>query len=140
MSNEWFECRISYDKTMENGVLKKVTEAYLVEAMNFTEAEKRITEEMQPFISGEFTVSVCNRRKYEEVITGEYEFYYRVKLIVTTIDEKTAAEKHSNMFMLVNANDLIDAVTYARDWLRGTMLDYKFHTVSETAILDVFKR
>ena len=39
---EWFECKIKYEKTLESGLLKKVTEPYLVDAINFTEAEKRI--------------------------------------------------------------------------------------------------
>ena len=53
----WFECKIRYEKTMENGMQKKVTEPYLVDALSFTEAEARIIEEMTPFITGEFTVS-----------------------------------------------------------------------------------
>ena len=53
----WFECKIRYEKTMENGMNKKVTEPYLVDALSFTEAEARIIEEITPFISGEFTVS-----------------------------------------------------------------------------------
>ena len=56
----WFECKIRYEKTMENGMNKKVTEPYLVDALSFTEAEARIIEEMTPFISGEFTVSDIN--------------------------------------------------------------------------------
>ena len=52
----WFECKIRYEKVMENGMQKKVTEPYLVDALSFTEAEARIIEEMTPFISGEFNV------------------------------------------------------------------------------------
>jgi len=50
----WFECKVRYDKMMENGTVKKVNEPYLVDALSFTEAEARIIEEMTPFISGEF--------------------------------------------------------------------------------------
>ena len=50
----WFECRVKYDKMLENGMQKKVTEPYLVDALSFTEAEARIIEEVSPFISGEF--------------------------------------------------------------------------------------
>lgn len=38
----WFECKIRYEKVMENGMQKKVTESYLVDALSFTEAEARI--------------------------------------------------------------------------------------------------
>ena len=63
----WFECKIRYEKTMENGMNKKVTEPYLVDALSFTEAEARIIEEMTPFISGEFTVSDIKRANYSEL-------------------------------------------------------------------------
>ena len=61
--HNWFECKVSYDKTMENGTLKKVTEPYLVDALSFTEAEARIIEELKPFISGDFTIADIKRAK-----------------------------------------------------------------------------
>lgn len=63
----WFECKIRYEKVVENGMQKKVTEPYLVDALSFTEAEARIIEEMTPFISGEFTVSDIKRANYSEI-------------------------------------------------------------------------
>ena len=42
-----------YEKTMEDGTIKKVTEVYVVDALSFSEAEKRITEEMSSYVSGE---------------------------------------------------------------------------------------
>ena len=46
--NEWFECKVRYEKTLENGQVKKVTEPYLVDALSFTEAEHRFIEETEP--------------------------------------------------------------------------------------------
>ena len=57
MMNEWFECKVRYEKTLENGLVKKVTEPYLVDALSFTEAERRFIEEIEPFMSGEFQVT-----------------------------------------------------------------------------------
>ena len=51
----WFECKVKFDKMMDDGIQKTVTEAYLVDALSFTEAEARITEEMEPYISGDET-------------------------------------------------------------------------------------
>lgn len=34
----WIETKVRFDKTMENGTVKKVTEPYLVDALSFTEA------------------------------------------------------------------------------------------------------
>lgn len=140
MEKNWFECRVSYDKTQENGVIKRITEAYLVDAVNFTEAEKRITEAMQPYISGDFTVSAVRRRNYESVLVGtEGDYYYRVKLVIITIDEKTAAEKKSNLFLLVQADSLEKAVGITQNAMRNSMADWQFHTITETQIVDVFK-
>ena len=53
---KYFEAGVRYDKTLENGVIKPVTELYIVGAVSFTECEKIITEAMQPYISGDFEV------------------------------------------------------------------------------------
>ena len=31
----WFECKVRYEKVAENGMNKKVTEPYVVDAMSF---------------------------------------------------------------------------------------------------------
>ncbi|MGL5772544.1 MAG: DUF4494 domain-containing protein, partial [Bacteroidales bacterium] len=69
--NNWFECKVRYEKTIENGMLKKVTEPYLVDALSFTEAEARIIKEVTPFITGEFTVSDIKRAKISEIFEDE---------------------------------------------------------------------
>lgn len=141
MEKNWFECRVSYDKVQENGTIKRITEAYLVEADNFTEAEDSITKAMQPYISGDFTVSAVRRRNYDNVIeSGEGDYFYRVKLIIITIDEKTAAEKKNNLFLLVQADDLETALADVKDYMRGSVEDWNLHTITETSILDVYRR
>lgn len=140
MEKNWFECRVSYDKVQENGTIKRITEAYLVEADNFTEAEERITSNMQPFISGDFTVSAVRRRNYDSVLEGNGDMYYRVKIVCITIDEKTAAEKKNNLFLLVQAEGFGAAMGDARDFMKGSVEDWSFHTITETSILDVYRR
>lgn len=54
--NTYFEVGIRYDKTMENGAIKKVTENYLLEAVSFTEAESRAIEKLKAYTSGELSV------------------------------------------------------------------------------------
>ena len=62
----WFETKVRYDKTMENGSVKKVTEAYMVDALSFTEAEARISEEIAHFTS-DYTVSAVKISKISEI-------------------------------------------------------------------------
>ena len=96
MKNIWFECSIRYEKTMESGMNKIVTEKYLIDALSFTEAEARIIEEITPFISGEFTVVDIKRANYSELFPCDEEAadrWFKCKLIFITLDEKSGAEK-----------------------------------------------
>ena len=109
----WFECKIRYEKTMENGMIQKVTESYLVDALSFTEAEARIIEEVTPFITGEFTVSDIKRANYSELFVSDEEAadrWFKCRLFFITLDEKSGAEKKTASFVLVQAADLRDAV------------------------------
>ena len=141
MLHTWFECKIRYEKTMENGMNKKVTEPYLVDALSFTEAEARIIEEMTPFISGEFTVSDIKRANYSELFPSEEEAadrWFKCKLVFNTLDEKSGAEKKTSTQVLVQAADLRDAVKKLDEGMKGTMADYQIASVAETAIMDVY--
>ena len=137
----WFECKIRYEKVMENGMQKKVTEPYLVDALSFTEAEARIIEEMTPFISGEFTVSDIKRANYSELFPSDDESadrWFKCKLIFITLDEKSGAEKKTSTQILVQAADLRDAVKKLDEGMKGTMADYQIASIAETAIVDVY--
>lgn len=137
----WFECKIRYEKTMENGMAQKVTEPYLVDALSFTEAEARIIEEITPFITGEFTVSDIKRANYGELFFSDEEAadrWFKCRLFFITLDEKSGAEKKTTSFVLVQAADLRDAVKKLDEGMKGTMADYQIGAVTETAIMDVY--
>ena len=100
----WFECKVRYDKTQETGVVKTVTEPYLIDALSFTEAEERIVKEMEPFIGGVFSVSDIRRKKFAETILNENgDRYYNARLAFITLDEKSGSEKKTAVNMLVQA-------------------------------------
>lgn len=137
----WFECKIRYEKTMENGMIQKVTEPYLVDALSFTEAEARIIEEVTPFITGEFTVSDIKRANYSELFVSDEEAadrWFKCRLFFITLDEKSGAEKKTTSFVLVQAADLRDAVRKLDEGMKDTMADYQIGAVTETAIVDVY--
>ena len=141
MMHTWFECKIRYERVMENGMNKKVTEPYLVDALSFTEAEARIIEEMTPFISGEFTISDIKRTNYSELFPSDEESadrWFKCKLIFITLDDKSGAEKKTSTQVLVQAADLRDAVKKLDEGMKGTMADYQIASVAETAIMDVY--
>ncbi len=135
----WFECKVNYEKTMENGVQKKVTEPYLVDALSFTEAEARIIEEIKPYLSGEFTIADIKRARLNEIFFNEAgDRYYRVKLYFITLDEKSGAEKKTAVNMLSQASDIKEAIAVVEAGMKGTMADYVIASVTESPLMDVF--
>lgn len=141
MMHNWFECKVRYEKMMENGVSKKVTEPYLFDALSFTEAEARIIEEITPYITGEFTVSDIKRANYSELFFSEEDaadHWFKCKIAFITLDEKSGAEKKTSTYMLVQASDLRDAIKKLDKGMEGSMADYQISAISETPIMDVY--
>lgn len=135
----WFECKVSFDRVQEDGLMKKVTEPYLVDALSFTEAETRICKETQPFASGEFTVANIKRCKIAELFFNEDgDKWYRCKINLLAIDENKGVEKRIPQTYMVQASDLKDAVDKLFKGMEGTLGDYELTAVTETALLDVY--
>jgi hypothetical protein len=141
-TDDWFECKIKYQKQQEDGTQKKVTEQYAVNALSFTEAEKRIMEEMSSYISGAFEVSDIKKARYKEVVFDDADSsdkWYKVKVQYITLDERTAKEKLSNVYYLVNASTSKVALNNTIEYLGQGMADFKIASVVETKILDVYE-
>lgn len=138
----WFICKIRYEKVMEDGLQKRVTEQYVVDALSFTEAEARIMEEMASYISGEFEVWEIDRAVFKEIFFSDEDMadkWYKSKVQFITIDEKTAKEKKNNVYYLVQGSSLENARRNIDEVMGGTMIDYVISSVSETTIMDVFE-
>ena len=126
---------------MENGLLKKVTEPYLVDAINFTEAEKRMIEEMAPFMHGEFQVDDIKRVKIAELFESskqEDDKWYKCKLSFIIIDEKSGKEKKTTNLVLVKDINIKTALANLEEGMKTTQIDYEVTAIQETPIMDVF--
>ncbi len=139
---QWFETRVRYDKTMEDGKQKKVTELYVVDALSFGEAEERITREMSHYISGEFDVKAITPTVYGEIFFSDADRddrWYKAKLSFITIDEKTEKEKRTAVNYLVQGASVQSAVKNIEEVMNGTMIDYVIAAITETKVMDVFE-
>lgn len=139
---QWFICKVRYEKMQEDGMQKKVTESYVIDAVSFTEAEERITEEMSAYISGEFEVKDISLAPFDEIFFDEKlsaDRYYKAKLAFITIDEKSGNEKRQNVTYLVHAENFNQAVNNIDEVMGGTMIDYEIISIAETQIMDVFE-
>ena len=141
-TSTWFETKIRYEKMMEDGSQKMITEQYVVDALSFTEAENAIIEEMSVYITGDFKVRDIKMAVYVEVFFSDADTddkWYKTKLQFITIDEKTEKEKRSTVSYLVQAGSLPLAVKHIDEVMGGTMIDYVISAIQETQIMDVFE-
>lgn len=140
---DFFEIKVRYLRTTEEGYQKSVAEVYALEAFDFTESEERILKEVGQLASGDMYVKTIARAPYKEIFFSDADSddkWYRAKLAFITIDEKTEREKRSNVVYLMQAATLDKARQYVSEVMDKTMIDYEVVSISETPIMDVFER
>lgn len=137
----WYQVKVKYDKMQDNGCVKPITDVYVVDALSFTEAEARITEHVQPYISGEFQVTDIKRANYAEVweAPADADYWFESQLEFITINEAAGTEKRTKQRMLVQADNLQGAMGAVGENMRGTMADFDAVSIKATPIVEVVK-
>ena len=141
---QWIKTSVRFDKRMENGTKKRVTDSYLVDALSFAEAEARIIKEVTPYICGEFTVSAVKKSNIQEIFRNKVEYddvqkWYKAKVAYITLDEKTRSEKRTTAVYMVQAPDFHNALeNFVESMKKEKMEDFVIVGIEETTILDVF--
>ena len=134
----YFECKISYEKTLENGKQKKVTECYIVNAVSFTDAEAKVIDHVQDVITGLFEVKSIRKYKVAEIVPSELgDTYFKCKLNFITLDEKSGLQKKTAVYMLVDAENLDKAKVLLVEHMKSTMADYSIEKIEETKLMAV---
>jgi F420-0:gamma-glutamyl ligase len=134
----YFEAAVRYEKMLENGSVKRVTEKYIVDALSFAEAEARAIDNITPHISGDVEVRAVKRTPIAEIMEADADRYFLAKVAFITLDERSGVEKKSVSQMLVGGSDYDEAKANLEDAMKGTVSDYELQSLSETGIVDVF--
>lgn len=141
-TSTWFECKVRYEKTQEDGSEKLVNEQYVVDALSFTEAEASIIDNMSVYVSDEFKVANINPANYNEIFFSDIDdddLWFKARLAFITIDEKKDKEKRTYVNYLIQAKCIERAKRYVDEVMGRTMIDYELKSLSETKIFDVFE-
>jgi hypothetical protein len=141
-TSTWFECKVRYEKTQEDGSDKLVNELYVVDALSFTEAEASIIDNMSVYVSDEFKVANINPANYNEIFFSDVfddDLWFKARLAFITIDEKKDKEKRTYVNYLIQAKSIERAKRYVDEVMGKTMIDYELKSLSETKIFDVFE-
>ena len=134
----WYECKVTHDVMIEDCV-KTLTEPYLVEALSVTEAATRITAELDGD-GGDVTIEGVTRKRLQEVFleVGELEYpFYLAKVALTTLDEKSGAEREQTYAYLIEAETLKDAMLRLEAEFRGGISDWELLSLSKSPIVEV---
>lgn len=139
MSVIWYECKVKYRKTHESGEQKVTTDTYLLDAVSYTEAETRITEEMKNFTEEDFRIMNIKVANFSEVHPFENsDRWFKSKVSLIALDEESGKEKKTNIYLLVQANDIKEAFDNTTQAMAETMGDYTIPSIIESPIVDVF--
>ncbi|PHQ62096.1 MAG: hypothetical protein COC08_02165 [Maribacter sp.] len=142
MSVTWYECKVKYRKLdQESGIQKVKTEPFLVDAISYTEAESRITQEMSVYLSDSEEIKITNIKvaNYAEIHPFENsDRWFKSRVSLIAFDEESGKERKTNLYLLVQANDVKEAYENTMGVMKDTMGEYTIPAVSESPIMDVF--
>ena len=142
MTLSWFECKVTYERPGDKGTNTKVNESYLMKDFTFKSVEKRLTLELQPFVTGEFNINEMKRVKYGEIVDTQDETadkWYKCKIVLVTIDEASAKEKKTPVLLLVKAESVPDAISRLNIHMKSSVMDYELTSVNNSPIVDIFQ-
>ncbi len=135
----WFECKVKYVKVTESGKEQTVTENFLLDAVSFTDAETRITRQMQEMVKGEFTITDIRKSRIAEVFPFENgEWWFKATINLVTIDEDAGKEKKLRTQYLIMADDIQEALTRLDESLSFMVIPYVISSLTVSTIVDVF--
>jgi len=146
----WFQGTIKYqkeeivtDRQGDQVRLKTITEAYLVDAVSYTDAEARLYQEV-PANSPDFQVARISKMKLADVFQiengrddGPGDNWYKAKVIFSTEDDKGREKKIVNQ-MLINASTVKQAYERLEDSLKTILMPYEITDINKTPLLDIF--
>lgn len=135
----WYSCKVKSNKEGDDGMLKQVTEAYLVDAVSYTDAESRIYEAMEVNIAGEFSVTNITKTNISEVVNHEdADYWYKSKVTYSTIDGDSEKEVKINSYYLVSAENVKQAYERIEASLNSMLVPFEIPSVALSPIVEIF--
>lgn len=118
----------------EDGRYVEKKEQYLVDAMSLSET----IENVYKHFDGQdgIDINLVGPENYNDIKDSEGEYFYKVKCWIVDLDEKTGKEKKSSYYLLVQANDLYEAVAKTKEYISTFVVDIFLASVTETKIVD----
>ena len=137
---EYYECKVAYQKEVGDGKLQKQNDVYLIQAVSFADAETRVLEEVKPFVfmGQEIEMKTIKKVQYTEVLPNpQGHFFFKAKVLLTTVDENAGKEKKISTSMLIQEVDMESAYKALNQFMKNSITDYEITNLQVTNIIDV---
>lgn len=135
----FFQVKVKYIKTQENGSLKRVGETYVLDAETFGEAEARITKELEPYKPEEFEVTAIRPIPISLFLRQDQNGrFYDVMVCHVAFDPVTCKEIKVPYTYLIQDTDAESAGKSALLKCVNGLNDVEITHIKETGIVEVF--
>jgi hypothetical protein len=132
----WFLCKVKYAKENEEGLLKNISEQYLVDAVSFTEAEAILYDRLASQIRGDFQVTGISKSNIVDVFFYENsDIWYKCKISYLVADADSGKEKKVTQYMIVTAEDVKNAYDRIQESLSNMLVSFRIPDIVESAIV-----
>ncbi|WP_297335120.1 DUF4494 domain-containing protein [Algoriphagus sp.] len=135
----WFLCKVKYAKENEQGLLKSISEQYLVDAVSFTEAEAILYDRLGSQIRGDFQVTGISKSNIVDVFFFEdADIWHKCKITYLVADGDSGKEKKVTQYMIVTAEDVKQAYDRIQESLNNMLVSFRVPDITESPIVEVF--
>lgn len=135
----WFLCKVKYAKENEQGLLKNISEQYLLDAVSFTEAEAILYDRLGSQIRGDFQVTSLGKSNIVDVFYyDDADIWYKCKIAYMVADGDSGKEKKVTQYMIVTASDAKEAFDRIQESLGNMLVSFRIPDIVESAIVEVF--
>lgn len=135
----WFLCKVKYAKENEQGLLKNISEQYLVDAVSFTEAEAILYDRLGSQIRGDFQVTGISKSNIVDVFFYEdADLWHKCKITYLVADGDNGKEKKVTQYMIVTAEDVKQAFDRIQESLSNMLVSFRVPDITESPIVEVF--
>lgn len=142
--SNWMLCKMKFTKQLDNGAFKRVTEAHLLAAQSFTDAETRCYQEIGEYVRGEFQVTAIARQEIKDIFglpenLPNTAWFKCIAAVERIDDEGGKASVHKETY-LAQATSAKHASQIMEDIIASYMDSHNTRLVSvvETPIVEVY--
>lgn len=120
----YFKCTVRFTETADNGMDKKSSEEYVIDAMTYTEAEAVINAYVKDYNMRDMEIDIA-KYKVEDVIESSFANFYKLTYDELMMDEVSGAEKRKSHSVLIMSDSVMGALDKFNEYTKGWVVDFE---------------